>query len=188
LRADAAMVDGVQLIGTGGLTERLWTRPAISVIGIDAPSVADASNTLISVARAKVSMRLAPGEDPSRASAALAAHLEANAPWGVQVTIQRGATSTPYALPTGGPAYDAARWALEEAWGTPVVATGGGGSIPFVTGYAQLIPEAQILITGVEDPDTRAHGANESLHLDTFERACLAETLLLHRLGQGNGA
>jgi len=188
LRADAAMVDGVELIGTGGLTERLWTRPSISVIGIDAPSVADASNTLIPVARAKVSMRLAPGEDPARASVALADHLEANAPWGVQVTVQRGATATPYTLPTAGPAYEAARWALEEAWGTPAVATGGGGSIPFVTGYAQLIPEAQILITGVEDPDTRAHGANESLDLDTFERACLAETLLLHRLGQGNGA
>jgi acetylornithine deacetylase/succinyl-diaminopimelate desuccinylase-like protein len=186
LREDAAMVDGVQLIGTGGLTERLWARPAISVIGIDAPSVANASNTLIPVARAKVSMRLAPGEDPARASAALKAHLEANAPWGVQVNVQQGATATPYALSTGGPAHDAARWALEEAWGVPAVATGGGGSIPFVTGYAQLIPEAEILITGVEDPDTRAHGANESLHLDTFERACLAETLLLHRLGQGN--
>jgi acetylornithine deacetylase/succinyl-diaminopimelate desuccinylase-like protein len=188
LRADAAMLDGVQLIGTGGLTERLWTRPAIAVIGIDAPSVAEASNTLIPVARAKVSMRLAPGEDASRASAALTAHLEAHAPWGVQVTVQQEATATPYAVPAGGPAYEAARWALEEAWGRPAVATGGGGSIPFVTGYAELIPEAEILITGVEDPDTRAHGTNESLDLATFERACLAETLLLHRLGQGNGA
>jgi acetylornithine deacetylase/succinyl-diaminopimelate desuccinylase-like protein len=188
LRADAAMLDGVQLIGTGGLTERLWTRPAIAVIGIDAPSVAEASNTLIPVARAKVSMRLAPGEDASRASAALTAHLEAHAPWGVQVTVQQEATATPYAVPAGGPAYEAARWALEEAWGRPAVATGGGGSIPFVTGYAELIPEAEILITGVEDPDTRAHGTNESLDLATFERACLAETLLLHRLGRGNGA
>ena len=104
------------------------------------------------------------------------------------MTVQQEATATPYAVPAGGPAYEAARWALEEAWGRPAVATGGGGSIPFVTGYAELIPEAEILITGVEDPDTRAHGTNESLDLATFERACLAETLLLHRLGQGNGA
>jgi hypothetical protein len=66
------------------------------------------------------------------------------------------------------------------------VDVGGGGSIPFVTGYAGVFPEAEILITGVEDPDTRAHGANESLHLAMFERACLAETLLLHRLAGRN--
>jgi cysteinylglycine-S-conjugate dipeptidase len=188
LRADAAILDGVQLIGTGGLTERLWTRPSISVIGIDAPSVAEASNTLIPVARAKVSMRVAPGEDVTRASAALTAHLKDQAPWGVQVTVRQSATGAPFSVGTGGPAYQAARWALAEAWGREAIATGGGGSIPFVTGYAQLIPDAEILITGVEDPDTRAHGANESLDLSTFERACLAETLLLHRLAQGNGA
>ena len=184
LRADAAVLDGVQLIGTGGLTERLWARPAITVIGIDAPSVAAASNTLLPAARAKVSMRLAPGEDVTRASAALVSHLESRAPWGVRVTVEPRATSAPYSAKSEGPAYRAARWALAQAWGTPAVDVGGGGSIPFVTGYAGIFPDAEILITGVEDPDTRAHGANESLHLATFERACLAETLFLHRLGQ----
>jgi acetylornithine deacetylase/succinyl-diaminopimelate desuccinylase-like protein len=183
LRADAAMLDGVQLIGTGGLTERLWTRPSITVIGIDAPSVEAASNTLIPAARAKVSLRVAPGDDVTRASAALAAHLEAHAPWGVRVTVDRDATAAPFAVSTGGAAYQAAHWALAQAWGVPAIDTGTGGSIPFVTGYAGLFPDAEILITGVEDPDTRAHGANESLHLATFERACLAEALLLHRLG-----
>jgi cysteinylglycine-S-conjugate dipeptidase len=184
LRADAAVLDGVRLIGTGGLTERLWARPAVTVIGIDAPSVAAASNTLVPAARAKVSLRVAPGDDVTRASAALAAHLEAHAPWGMHVTVHQAATAAPYSAPTGGPAYQAARWALEEAWGSPAVDVGGGGSIPFVTGYAEVFPEAEILISGVEDPDTRAHGANESLHLAMFERACLAETLLLHRLGE----
>jgi len=188
LRADAAVLDGVRLIGTGSLTERLWARPSVTVIGIDAPSVAAASNTLIPAARAKISLRVAPGEDVTEASAALAAHLEANAPWGVQVTVQRMATAAPYTARVGGPADQAARWALAEAWGTPAVAVGGGGSIPFVTGYAGIHPGAEILITGVEDPDTRAHGANESLHLATFERACLAEALLLYRLGQASAA
>ncbi|HEX4655843.1 MAG TPA: dipeptidase [Streptosporangiaceae bacterium] len=188
LRADAAVLDGVRLIGTGGLTERLWARPAITVIGIDAPSVAAASNTLLPAARAKVSLRLAPGEDVTRARAALASHLEAHAPWGVHVTVEPGATAAPYAARSGGPAYQAARWALAQAWDSPAVDVGGGGSIPFVTGYAEAFPEAEILITGVEDPDTRAHGTNESLHLATFERACLAETLLLHRLGQENSS
>jgi acetylornithine deacetylase/succinyl-diaminopimelate desuccinylase-like protein len=183
LRADAAMLDGVRLIGSGGLTERLWARPALTVIGIDAPSVAEASNTLLPVARAKVSLRVAPGDDVTRASAALASHLMSHAPWGVHVTVQQAATAAPFTARTDGPAYQAARWALAEAWGAPAVEIGGGGSIPFVTGYAEAVTGAEILITGVEDPDTRAHGTNESLHLATFERACLAETLLLHRLG-----
>jgi len=184
LRADAAMLDGVQFIGTGGLTERLWTRPAVTVIGIDAPSVAKASNTLNAVARAKVSLRVAPGDDATQAGAALAAHLVAHAPWGVHVTVERDATAAPYTAASAGPAYQAARWALAEAYGVPAIDVGGGGSIPFVTGYAGLFPDAEILISGVEDPDTRAHGANESLHLAMFEHACLAETLFLDRLGR----
>jgi cysteinylglycine-S-conjugate dipeptidase len=184
LRADAAVLDGVELIGTGGLTQRLWEGPAAAVIGIDAPSVAGASNTLLPSARAKVSLRLAPGDDSDRAGAELARYLTSQAPWGAQVTVEVGENATGYATPTGGPAYQAARWALEQAWGTPSVDMGIGGSIPFVTAYAGAVSGAEILATGVEDPDTRAHGANESLHLLTFERASVAEALLLHRLGQ----
>ena len=71
LRADSGLLDGVQLIGTGSLAGRLWARPAIAVIGIDAPPVEAAANTLMPVARAKVSMRVAPGDDVVRARAAL---------------------------------------------------------------------------------------------------------------------
>jgi cysteinylglycine-S-conjugate dipeptidase len=181
-RAEAGVLDGVRLTGTGGLTARLWAGPAIAVTGIDAPSVAAASNTLIPVARAKVSMRVAPGDDPAAARDALMAHLEAHAPWGAQVSIQPGALAAPFTARSGGRAYQAARSALNQAWGTAAVDAGAGGSIPFVTAYAGLFPDAEILITGVEDPEARAHGSNESLHLATFERACLAEALLLHHL------
>jgi cysteinylglycine-S-conjugate dipeptidase len=183
LRADAGVLDGVQLTGTGGLTDRLWAGPAIAVIGVDAPTVQAASNTLIPAARAKVSMRIAPGDDPIRAREALTAHLHAHVPWGAQVTVVPGSmAAAPYAAPASGPAARAMREALAQAWGTPPVDIGAGGSIPFVTAYAGLFPDAEILVTGVEDPDTRAHGANESLHLATFERACLAEALLLSYL------
>ena len=182
LRTEAGLLDGVRLTGTGGLTERLWAAPAIAVIGIDAPSVQAASNTLIPAARAKVSLRVAPGDDGARAREALAAHLRANAPWGVQVTVQPGAVAAPYAASTDGRAHRAAQAALTQAWGTPAIDIGAGGSIPFVTGYAGVFPDAEILVTGVEDPDTRAHGANESLNLAVFERACLAEALLLRHL------
>ena len=181
-RAEAGMLDGVRLTGTGGLTARLWAGPAIAVVGIDAPSVAAASNTLVPVARAKVSMRVAPGDDAAAACDALTAHLKAHAPWGAHVSVQPGAVAAPFTARSGGRAYRAARSALDEAWGSPAVDAGAGGSIPFVTAYAGLFPDAEILITGVEDPGTRAHGSNESLHLATFERACLAEALLLRNL------
>ena len=182
-RAEAGVLDGVRLTGTGALTDRLWACPAIAVTGIDAPSVAAASNTLIPVARAKVSMRVAPGDDAAAARDALVAHLEAHAPWGARVSVQPGAVAAPFTARSAGRAYRCARSALNEAWGTAAVDTGAGGSIPFVTAYAGLFPDAEILITGVEDPGTRAHGSNESLHLVTFERACLAEALLLSHLG-----
>jgi acetylornithine deacetylase/succinyl-diaminopimelate desuccinylase-like protein len=187
LRADAGMVDGVQLTGTGGLTERLWVHPSLTITGIDAPSVAESANVLTPSARARLSLRIAPGDDAATAQAALVSHLETHAPWGVQVTVEPGFTAAPYTAPPGGPASRAMHAALAEAWGAPAVDIGVGGSIPFVTAYAEIFGDAEILITGVEDPDTRAHGANESLHLAMFERACVAETLLLHRLAGSSG-
>ena len=183
-RAEAGMLDGVRLTGTGGLTARLWAGPAIAVIGIDAPTVAAASNTLIPVARAKVSMRIAPGDDAAAACEALTAHLTAHTPWGAQVSVQPGSLAAPFTAPVGGRAYNCARSALGEAWGRRP-STPARRGIPFVTAYAGLFPDAEILITGVEDPGTRAHGSNESLHLVTFERACLAEALLLRNLDPG---
>jgi len=182
LRTEAGVLDGVRLTGTGSLTERLWAGPAVAVIGLDAPPVSQSSNTLIPAARARVSLRIAPGDDADRAREALAAHLRAHAPWGAHVTVHPGPVAAPFAARTGGPGYRSAHAALAEAWGTPALDIGAGGSIPFVTGYAAAVPDAEILITGVEDPDARAHGANESLHLATFERACLAEALLLRNL------
>jgi len=182
LRAEAGLLDGVRLTGTGRLADRLSAAPALAVIGLDAPPVAGASNTLIPVARAKVSLRVAPGDDAGAARDALAAHLRDRAPWGARVRVEAGGAAAPFTARTGGRAYRCARSALETAWGTAAVDAGAGGSIPFVTAYAGLFPDAEILITGVEDPDSRAHGANESLHLATFERACLAEALLLRNL------
>ena len=182
VRADAGLLDGVRLIGTGTLTDRLWAAPSLTVVALDAPATKNASNTLQPAARAKVSLRVAPGDDADRACEAVQAHLRMHAPWGAHVTVTSGATATPFTVRTGGYAYRAAREALSEAWGTPAVDIGAGGSIPFVTAYAERFSDAEILITGVEDPDARAHGANESLHLATFERACVAETLLLRTL------
>ncbi len=183
LRAEGGFLDGVRQLGSGSVVERLWTRPAISVIALDTTRIADASNTLVPVARAAVSMRVAPGDDARRALAVLKDHLTAHAPFGAQVSFTDEDTGEPFAVEAVGPAYDAARAAFKEAWdGTEPVDIGVGGSIPFIAEFAEVFPEAAILVTGVEDPDTRAHGANEGLHLAEFERVCLAEALLLRNL------
>ena len=183
IRAESGLVDGVQLIGSGSVVERLWTRPAIATIGFDATRTADASNTLIPSVRAKISLRLAPGDSSRQAMDRLREHLEKHVPWGAQLTFTPGEVGEATRIDATGPAYDAARAAFREAWdGVEPVDMGVGGSIPFIAAFTEAFPEAAVLVTGVEDPDTRAHGANEGLHLAEFERVCLAEALLLHHL------
>jgi acetylornithine deacetylase/succinyl-diaminopimelate desuccinylase-like protein len=182
LRTDAGVLDGVRLVGSGRLESRLWIRPALTVTGVDAPSVATASNALLPSVSVKFSLRIPPGQDPASAFAALRDHLAAHSPWGAHVEVRLGEASQSWAGRLDGPVYETARWALEQAWGRRPVNMGIGGSIPFVAQFAGLYPEATVLLTGVEDPDTRAHGTNESVHLGELERACLAETLLLAAL------
>lgn len=183
LRGQAGALPGVELTGEGSLTSRLWTRPAVSVLAIDAPRVEEASNTLIPAARAKVSLRIPPGQDPALAMKALSEHLRSNVDWGAEVEIRPGAAAHPFRVPdVQSPAYRAARRAFEEAWARPPVDIGMGGTIPFIAAFADAYPEASILVSGVEDPDSRAHGADESLHLEEFGRVCLAETLFLSHL------
>ena len=183
IREEAGLLDGVREIGSGSVPQRLWAKPSITVIGIDTTPIDKASNTLIPRARAKVSMRVAPGGDAAAHLAALTRHLERNAPWGAQVTVTPGDVGQPYAIDATGEVYDAARSAFREAWGAEPVDTGVGGSIPFIAEFAEAFPSAKILVTGVEDPATQAHSVNESLHLGVLERAATAEALLLANLG-----
>ena len=183
VRADSGLLDGVAEIGSGSVPQRLWAKPAITVIGIDTTSVAAASNTLIPHARAKISLRVAPGGDAVAHLDALEAHLRRHAPWGAQVTVTRGEIGQPYAIDASGLVYDAARAAFRQAWGAEPIDMGMGGSIPFIAEFAAAFPEAKILVTGVEDPATQAHSINESLHLGVLERAAVAEALLLENLG-----
>ncbi len=181
-RADASVLDGVRLAGSGSIASRLWTKPALSIIGIDAPAVDVASNTLLPAARAKFSLRLAPGQDPDAAMDAVGRHLEANAPFGAKVTFVPGERGNAFSTDTASAAARIAMWALGEAWGVPAVEMGIGGSIPFIADLTETYPDVQILVTGVEDPDSRAHSANESLHIGDFRNAVLAEALMLARL------
>ena len=181
-REQAGVLPGVQLMGTGSLPSRTWTRPAVSVLAIDAPATDQAINILLPRARAVVSLRLAPGEDAQTAMKALVSHLETNAPWGAHVEVTQGAIGEGFAVETIGPAFDTARAAFAEAYGNDVVEMGVGGSIPFIAEFARAYPGAAVLVTGVGDPASRWHGIDESLHLGMWQKACLAEALLLQRL------
>src|SRR3954449_10117966 len=185
LRAESGALASVQWIGTGSSVERLWTRPSLSVIGLTAPKAEGSSNTLVPAATARLSMRIAPGDSVASARDALVRHLERYVAWGAELTVTPVDSGEPTQIQATGPAYDAARASFTEAWdGTEPIDMGGGGSIPFISDFLAAYPEASVLVTGVEDPDTRAHGANEALHLAEFQRVVHAEALLLAKLAE----
>ncbi len=182
LRDEAGLPQGVQPIGRGTILSRIWNKPSITVIGIDATDVASASNTLAPEISVVVSARVAPGQRAEDAYAALEAHLREHAPFGAALSFADVDLGNAFLVDTEGWAVEDAREALAEGYGVDPVDVGVGGSIPFIADLVEQFPGAQILVTGVEDPHTRAHSPNESLHLDTFRHAVIAEALLLEKL------
>jgi acetylornithine deacetylase/succinyl-diaminopimelate desuccinylase-like protein len=182
LRSQAGMLAGVDLIGDGSLTTRLWRKPAISVLAIDAPRISEVVNALVPKARAKVSMRIAPGQDAAAAMDALVAHIESTPAWGARVTVTPHETGAAFELGGADPRVLAFRDAFTAVWGHDTVDMGVGGSIPFVAAFSERYPEAAILLTGVADPTSRAHGPDESLDLDDFRKGIIAEALALRNL------
>ena len=185
LREEASLVPSGELIGTGNLLHRLWSQPAVTVTGIDAPEVASASNTLLPSVRLRVSVRVAPGQPAGQALAAVRAHIDAHIPFGAQVSIDDVSLGEAFLDDGDGPAARIARDTMREAWGSDPVDMGVGGSIPFIASFKQIFPRAEVLVTGVEDPDSRAHGTNESLDLAVLRNAICAQSLLLWGLNDG---
>jgi len=179
----SGVLEGVELMGSGSIPGRLWNKPAIAVLAIDAPPVGHAINQLVPVARAKISLRIAPGDDPLAAMDKLVSHIDHAPAWGAEVAVTPGGTGDAFSLDATGPAYDAFRIGMEAAYGTPAVEAGQGGSIPFVAAFQERYPAASILLTGVADPGGRAHGPNESLSLADFKSGILAEAIALQILG-----
>lgn len=184
LRKDTGILDGVEFAGSGSFTSRLWTKPTISVIGMDVTPNEVASNTLIPQVEFTLSLRVAPGQDPRAAAAALEEHMRKHVPFGAHIDVRVNECGPSFIADTDSPANEMAHWALHEAWGVEPINMGIGGSIPFISDLAELFPNAEILVTGVEDPDSRAHSANESLHLGDWQKAITAEALLLSKLGE----
>ena len=182
LRAESGATAQVEWIGDGSVVARLWTRPSLSITGLDAPQVDGASNTLVPVARAKISMRIAPGDTTANATECLRRHLEQHVPWGAELgfTVVDTGEADPDRRHRPGVRRGAA--GVRRGLGRHRAGRHGRGRLdPVHRRVPETFPQASVLVTGVEDPDTRAHGANEGLHLAEFERVVLAEALLLRR-------
>jgi acetylornithine deacetylase/succinyl-diaminopimelate desuccinylase-like protein len=183
-RTAAGMVDGAQLIGSGTLGARLWSRPAASVIGIDAPTVKDAANVVLPEAAAKISMRVPPGADSEHEVGLLMDHLKKAAPWGVSVEVEKVRVGYPFAAKMDGPAVKAALSALSAAYDTEAGFMGSGGSIPLVARLQGISPQAEVILWGAEDvAEAKIHASNESVSLDEIERMIVAQALTLQTLG-----
>jgi len=184
LREEAGLPPAGSTVGRGPLLDRIWNQPSITVTGMDLPSVLNASNTLTPVVRAMISVRVAPGQSAADAFAAIQAHIAANAPFGARIAYDRIELGEPFLVDTSAELFALAKDAMAAGWGREAVEMGVGGSIPFIAELVDVFPSAQILVTGVEDADSRAHSPNESLHLGVLRRAILAEALFLAALNE----
>ncbi|MBH5333863.1 dipeptidase [Streptomyces pactum] len=181
-RRDAKVLDGVELIGSGTVADRIWARPAVTVIGIDCPPVIGATPSVQAGARALVSLRVPPGTDAAEATKLLTAHLENAAPWGARVRVEQVGQGQPFRADTSSPAYTAMSEAMREAYdGIPMAIAGQGGSIPLCNTLAALYPEAEILLIGLSEPEAQIHAVNESVSPEELERLSLTEALFLRK-------
>jgi acetylornithine deacetylase/succinyl-diaminopimelate desuccinylase-like protein len=178
------VLDGMPLIGTGGLGSRVWSGPAITVVGIDVPSVDGAVNAVSPYARAVLNVRVHPEQDAAEAQDAVIRHLREQRPFGIELDVRPGATGNGFAAATGGPAYEAARAAWSAAWGRDVILAGSGGSIPIVSALAEALPDAEALLVGATDGFANIHGPDERLLLGEFENAVVAEADFLGRYAE----
>jgi len=185
VRRESGLLPGIELWGSGGVHQRLWMEPAVTVTGIDAPAPEQASNTLVATARAKVSLRIPPGMAADDAARALEAHLRTHCPIGVEISFDHWEKGEGFLHRADHPLVLMVEEALRDGYGHEVVHQGLGGSIPFIAHLQQAFPDAAIAVTGVEDRRSAAHGPNESVDLAMVQRAVVAETLLLGRLCRG---
>ncbi|WP_351237147.1 dipeptidase [Streptomyces sp. NPDC002133] len=179
-RKDAKVLDGVGLIGHGTVADRIWARPAVTVIGIDCPPVAGATPSIPASARAQISLRVPPGQDAAEATKLLFAHIEKHTPWNARVSLEQVGQGQPFRADVNSPAYTSMAEAMRIAYpGEEMQSSGMGGSIPLCNTLAALYPQAEILLIGLSEPEAQIHAVNESVSPQELERLSVAEALFL---------
>jgi len=182
-RDDAAVLDGVALLGHGAVADSLWARPAITVLDIDYP-VRGEHAMIQPWARARLDLRVPPHVDDAKAARALIAHLNTVAPWGAHVRVERESAVPPFLARTGGPAYAAMAEAMRDVYGEEPAQLGRGGTNALCVGLAETFPDAEILLIGVEEPLARRHEPDESVDPAEIADMALVEALFLRRCGR----
>ena len=180
--AAAGLLPGAQVLGSGSVADQLWARPTVTVVGIDVPPVVGSTPAIQGRASARLNLRVPPGTRATDARDALVAHLHSVAPWGATVTVEADHVGEPFLACTDTPAFAALSDALAEAFGAPTVTVGEGASIPLCNVLATLMPQASIVLLGVEDPAAAIHAPNESVHPGEIEHLAHALALFLSRL------
>lgn len=181
-RNTAGVLDGVSLVGSGSLADRLWSSYAITVTGLDVPTVSGAINAVQPLARARVTVRVPPAGDPKTTVEAVMEFLRKVAPWGVQVSFGDFTVGSGFQADAGGKARAALNRAMERAFGRPPRDVGAGGSIPLVSTLLRQFPAAEILLFGAEDEDAAIHAPNERVDLEELRRTATTEALFLYEL------
>jgi acetylornithine deacetylase/succinyl-diaminopimelate desuccinylase-like protein len=184
-RAGSAILPGVEFLGTGSLSDRIWAKPSVTVLGMDLPNTAEASNVLLNQVKAKLSMRIIPGSDGDAQLEALMSHLRAQRPWNCEVVVEKVKVGHPFAVDESHPAIVAAEDALREAYGAEVEAIGSGASIPLVASFKKIAPDAAIVLWGAEDTaQARIHASDESVDPKEIERMIVAQTLFIREFAR----
>lgn len=180
-RSDAGVLDDVSLLGGGSVSDMLWARPAVTILGIDCPAVVGSTAAIVPKAAARLNLRVPPGMSPALAAPALIEHLQDAAPWHVHCTVEIEATGAPFEAATDGPAYAAMAAAMKEAYGKDMTRLGQGGSIPLCNVLEKTYPEAEIVLMGVEEPMALIHAPNESVDPTEIASMAVAEALFLQQ-------
>ncbi|WP_406859290.1 dipeptidase [Streptomyces sp. HUAS MG47] len=179
-RKDARVLEGVELPGHGTVADRIWARPAVTVVGIDCHPVAGATPSIPRTARAQISLRVPPGQDAGEATKLLFAHMEKHVPWNARVSFEQVGQGQPFRADVTSPAYTSMAEAMKLAYpGEEMQASGMGGSIPLCNTLAALYPEAEILLIGLSEPEAQIHAVNESVSPEELERLSVAEAHFL---------
>ncbi|AQA10400.1 dipeptidase [Streptomyces malaysiensis] len=187
-RKDAKVLDGVGLIGSGTVADRIWARPSVTVLGIDCPPVIGARPSVQASARALVSLRVPPGVAAEEANRLLAEHLRSSVPWGARLSVEQIGQGQPFRADTTSPAYAAMREAMRLAYdGQEMAIAGQGGSIPLCNTLASLYPEAELLLIGLSEPEAQIHAVNESVSPEELEKLSLTEALFLGMYAESKG-
>lgn len=184
-RAGSAILPGVEFLGTGSLSDRVWAKPSVTVLGMDLPNTTEASNVLLNEVKAKLSMRIVPGSDGDAQLEALMTHLRSQRPWNCEVVVEKVKVGHPFAVDESHPAIVAAEDALREAYGAEVESIGSGASIPLVASFKKIAPEAAIVLWGAEDTaQARIHASDESVDPKEIERMIVAQTLFIREFAE----